>query len=183
MVSIKDLISVQSSKDVSSFINYLETRNKRHDTRNVALYKAFLKNEEQVIFDEIGANAYNALKKRVTDQLIEFSGSRFLSIELTSENQVIKLIVLSRKLFAVNHVKTGYVLLKRAEKKALSLDHYSLLNEIYHTMIEHSHKVDVVEQELLFEKLEKNNQLFLAEEKLSVLYASMQKQFNSNNFG
>ena len=183
MVSIKDLISVQNSKDISSFINYLETRNKRHDTRNVALYKAFLKNEEQVIFDEIGANAYNALKKRVTDQLIEFSGSRFLSIELTSENQVIKLIVLSRKLFAVNHVKTGYVLLKRAEKKALSLDHYSLLNEIYHTMIEHSHKVDVVEQELLFEKLEKNNQLFLAEEKLSVLYASMQKQFNSNNFG
>ena len=183
MVSIVDLISIQSPKSVSSFVNYLERRNKRLDTRNVSLYKALLKNEEHLIFDEIGANAYNALKKRLTDQLIEFSGSQFLSNELSSENQVIKLIVLSRKLFAVNHVKTGYVLLKRAEKKALGLDHFSLLNEIYHTMIEHSHKSDEADQKELFQKLERNNQLFIAEEKLSVLYASMQKQFNSENFG
>jgi len=183
MVSIKDLISIQNAKDISSFISYLEARNKRHDTRNVALYKAFIKNEEHLIFAEIGTNAYNALKKRLTDQLIEFSGSRFLSNELSSENQVIKLIVLSRKLFAINHVKTGYVLLKRAEKKALGLDHFSLLNEIYHTMIEHSHKVENIDQDSLFQKLERNNQLFVSEEKLSVLYASMQKQFNSENFG
>ena len=183
MISIHDLISIQSPKDVSSFINYLEERNKRHDTRNVPLYKALLKNEEHLIFDEIGANAYNVLKKRLTDQLIEFSGGQLLTHELFSENQVIKLIVLSRKLFAVNHVKTGYILLKRAEKKALSLDHFSLLNEIYHTMIEHSHKSDDVDQKVLFQKLQRNNQLFISEEKLSILYASMQKQFNSENFG
>lgn len=183
MLSIIDLISVQSPKDVSAFLDYLKSRNKRHDTRNVDLYKAYLVNKEQLIFGEIGANAFNALKKRLTDQLIEFSGSRLLTHELSSENQVIKLIVLARKLFTVHKDKTGFQLLKRAEKKALGLDHYSLLNEIYHTMIEHAHKMADVEQKLLFEKLEKNNQLFIAEEKLSILYASMQKQFNTENFG
>lgn len=183
MVTIIDLISVQSPKDISAFIDYLNSRNKRHDTRNVALYKAYIANQEQLIFDEIGTNAFNALKKRLTDQLIEFSGGRFLTHELSSENQVIKLIVLARKLFAVHKDKTGFQLLKRAEKKALGLDHYSLLNEIYHTMIEHSHKMEDVDQKALFQKLERNNQLFISEEKLGVLYASMQKQFNSENFG
>ena len=117
MLSIIDLISVQSPKDVSSFLEYLKSRNKRHDTRNVDLYKAYLVNKEQLIFGEIGANTFNALKKRLTDQLIEFSGSRLLINELSSENQVIKLIVLARKLFTVHKDKTGFQLLKRAEKK------------------------------------------------------------------
>jgi hypothetical protein len=183
MISIQDLISIQSPSDVNAFIAHLEARNKRRDTRNTTLFRAFLKGEEQSILDEIGSNAFNALKKRLTDQLIEYSGGQLLAKELSQENQVIKLIALARKLFNAKREKTGYALLKRAEKMALTLNHYALLNEIYHTLIEHSHKIDQLEQKDLFSKLEQNNAQFLAEERLSILYASMQKQFNTSNYG
>ena len=183
MINIKDLISIHNPKDASAFIRHLESRNKRHDTRNVALYKAYLKGNEKTVLNEIGSNAFNALKKRLTDQLIEFLSNSFLANELSSENKVIKHIVIARKLFAADYIHTGYTILKRAEKLARGLDHYSMLNEIYHTMIEHSYKVDNLEQNVLFEKLRENNDRFIAEERLSVLYASMQKQFNSSNHG
>ncbi|MEM9023478.1 MAG: hypothetical protein AAGB22_07035, partial [Bacteroidota bacterium] len=135
------------------------------------------------VASEIGANAYNALKKRLTDQLIEFSAGRLLSRELSAENHVIRLVVVARKLFSAHADHTAYMLLKKAEKLAIRLDHYALLNEIYHTLIEHSHKLEQVEQHVLFQKLERNNAQFLAEERLSVLYASMRKQFNTGNHG
>lgn len=164
-------------------MQYLETLNKRPDARNVALYKAYLKGTEQKIADELGSNAFNALKKRLTDRLIEFSGSRLLASELSAENNVIKLIAVARKLMSKQETHTGYMLLKKAEKLALQLDHFSMLNEIYHTMIEYSHLIEQVEQQTLFSKLETNNARFLAEERLSILYASMKKQFRSGNHG
>lgn len=182
MISINDLISIQNPKERIAFINFLSKRNKRHDTRNIALYKDYLKGDGKSLLNEISSNAYNALKKRLTDQLIDFLASNFLSNELSSENQVIKLIAISRKLFSSNRIHTGFILLKRAEKIALTLDHHSLLNEIYHSMIEHSHKSPKSDHASLFKKLEKNNEQFIAQERLSVLYASMHHQFNSGDF-
>lgn len=177
-----EIISLQKPEESASFIAYLNKRNKRLDTRNVALYKAIMQGKEQRIKTEIGSNAYNALKKRLTDQLIEFQGAKLLSSELSDENQVIKLIVLARKLFSEQRLEAGFTLLKRAEKTALELDQFSLLNEIYHTMIEHSSKTQKFAQSDLFTKLERNNKQFLAQERLNVLYASMQQQFNSQSF-
>lgn len=182
MISINDLISIQNQKERTAFISSLEKRNKRHDTRNIALYKDYLKGDEKYLLKEISSNAYYALKKRLTDQLIEFVASNFLSSELSSENQVIKLIAISRKLFSSNRIHTGFILLKRAEKIALTLDHHSMLNEIYHSMIEYSHKLPNSDHASLFKKLEKNNEQFIAQERLSVLYASMHHQFNSGDF-
>lgn len=179
---VRDLVAVQNAGDVSAFLNHLEKRNKRLDTRNVDLFKAFLRGEEELIKTEIGDNAYRALKKRLTDQLVEFLATRLLKSELNEENQVIKLIVVARKLVGEERIETAFVLFKRAEKKAIELDHYALLNEIYHSMIEHSHKTDKVNQEDLFRKLEQNNANFIAQERLSILYASMQKQFTSESF-
>ena len=183
MIAIKDLIAIQSEKDQAAFISYVEGRNKRHDTRNVGLYKAFLKDEEEQILREIGSNAFGSLKKRLCDQLIEFTGGQLLAQELSQENEVLKLIALARKLFENNQIKTGHTLLKRAEKVALSLDLFAQLNEIYHLLIEHSHKIEGLDHGKLFTKLEKNNAQFIAEERLSVLYASMQKHFNSKLHG
>jgi hypothetical protein len=177
-----ELISIQKPEESASFITYLNARNKRQDTRNVELFKALIQGKEQRVKTEIGSNAYHALKKRLTDQLIEFQGAKLLSNELSSENQVIKLIVLARKLFSEQKIDAGFTLLKRAEKNALALDHFSLLNEIYHTMIEHSSKTQKFAQDELFAKLERNNRRFLAQERLNVLYASIQQQFNSESF-
>jgi len=182
MISLNDLIALQNEKEKPAFIQFLEKRNKRHDTRNITLYKDFLNGNEKRLLNEISVNSYNALKKRLCDQLIDFLASTILSKELSSENKVIKLIAISRKLLALGHVHTGLLLLKRAETSALAIEHHSLLNEIYHSMIEYSHKSATTDLESLFKKLEKNNEQFIAQERLSVLYASMQRQFNTTNF-
>lgn len=181
MISINDLISLQDEKEKAGFIQFLERRNKRHDTRNIALYNDFLNGNDKRLLNEINANSYNALKKRLCDQLIDFSASTILSKELSSENKVIKLIAISRRLLSAGYVHSGLMLLKRAEKVALALEHHSILNEIYHSMIEYSHKSENADLEILFKKLERNNEQFITQERLSVLYASMQNQFNTKN--
>ena len=181
MISINDLISLQSEKEKAGFIQYLERRNKRTDTKNISLYRDFLNGNDKRLLNEINANSYNALKKRLCDQLIDFSASNVLSNELSSENKVIKTIAISRRLLRAGHVHSGLTLLKRAEKIALSLEHHSILNEIYHSMIEYSHQSENTDLEILFKKLERNNEQFITQERLSVLYASMQNQFNTKN--
>ena len=181
MIPVIDLISLQGEKEKAAFIQFLESRNKRKDTRNVSLYKDFLNGNEKRLLNEISANSYNALKKRLSDQLIDFSAASILSKELSAEGKVIKLIALSRNLLTSGKLHTGYMLLKRAEKIAVELEHHSILNEIYHSMIEHAHKSTNVDLETLFKKLEQNNEQFIAQERLSVLYASMLHQFNTEN--
>lgn len=183
MIAINDVISLQTDAEKKLFIEDLDKRNKRTDTKNILLYRAYLKGEELKIKEQIGVNAFNALKKRLTDHLIEFTSERLLSKDHSTENEITKLIVLSRKLFYRSYSKTAFTLLFKAEKFAIDIDHFSLLNEIYHLMIEHSHLTDKIEQAELFSKLEKNNKQFLAEEKMSILYASMKKQFISARHG
>ena len=64
MSSINELISLLSSTDRRSFISYLTSRNKRHDTRNVDLFKALIDSKEEIIKKKIGSNAYNVLKEK-----------------------------------------------------------------------------------------------------------------------
>ncbi|MGB0390990.1 MAG: hypothetical protein ACPGD5_05445, partial [Salibacteraceae bacterium] len=176
-----DLVSLQNEKEKTAFIQFLKARNKRHDTRNIALYKDFLNGNEKRLLNEMNANAYNALKKRLCDQLIDFSASNVLLKELSAENQVIKLIAISRRLFKSEKIETGFTLLKRGEKIAIGIENHSLLNEIYHSMIEYSHKLSNIDVETLLKKLEKSNQQFLAEERLNVLYSSMRHQYNTHS--
>ena len=72
MIPVIDLISLQGEKEKAAFIQFLESRNNRKDTRNVSLYKDFLNGNEKRLLNEISANSYNALKKRLCDQLIDF---------------------------------------------------------------------------------------------------------------
>jgi len=125
MIPVIDLISLQGEKEKAAFIQFLESRNKRKDTRNVSLYKDFLNGNEKRLLNEISANSYNALKKRLSDQLIDFSAASILSKELSAEGKVIKLIALSRNLLTSGKLHTGYMLLKRAEKIAVELEHHS----------------------------------------------------------
>lgn len=182
MVSLKDIIHSMSLKEQSSFRVYLTLKNKRHDTRNISLFDAFLKEEEEVIFKEIGANAYNALKKRVKDRLIEFLASSSLLNEYSSESSIIQLILVSRRLFTHHLYDAGFKLLYKAEKKGIELLHYSLLNEVYHTMIEFSYHNSKLNQDELFKKLISNNHNFLVQEKLNMMYANIQKEYKSKDF-
>ena len=107
MSDIKQVIHLLSSTEERNFISYLGSRNKRHDTKNVDLFKALINNKEEGIKKKIGDNAYNVLKKRLFDRLLDFMATGSLESEVTIEASIIKQILVSRKLFAFNQMKTA----------------------------------------------------------------------------
>ena len=72
-------------------------------------------------------------------------------------------------------------MLFKAENEAVKIDHYSLLNEIYHTLIEYSHLSTTINQEELFRKIEVNNERFMNQERLNMVYAVVRSEFRNND--
>lgn len=180
MSEIKEVISLLSSSEERKFIAYLSSRNKRRDTRNVDLFKALINNIEGKIKSKIGDNAYNVLKKRLFDRLLDFMATTTLESEASLESSIIKQILISRKLFSYNKPKIAFRILFKAEKEAIKIDHFALLTEIYHTLIEHSHTDITINQEELFRKVELNNQNFIEQERLNMVYAVVRRAFQEN---
>ena len=108
MSAINDLILVLTSAEQQDFVRYLNARNKRKDTRNTDLFRALLAGTEERIKKEILPNAYNALSKRLMDRLVDFLANTTIENETTTEINVIKKIVVSRKLFSHNKYKIAY---------------------------------------------------------------------------
>ena len=182
MSLITDVISILSPTDQREFVRHLSLRNKRHDTRNIDLFRSFLKGKQHLIKEEIGSNAYNVLNKRLSDRLLDFMATKTLESEVGTEVTVIKQILLARKLFAFGKYKLGFKVLNKTEEEAVRIAHYSLLNEIYHTLIEFSHHSLAQNQETLFKKMEANTHDFLEQEKLNMVYASVRRAFNAIEF-
>ena len=178
MSSINELISLLSAAERRSFVSYLSSRNKRHDTRNIDLFKALIDEREEVIKNKIGSNAYNVLKKRLYDRLVDFISTRSLQTEVSTEIEIIKRLLLARKLFAYSKYKLAFKTLHKLEAEAIEINHFTLLNEIYHTLIEHSHHELSQDQSILFEKLAVNNTNFIEQEKLNMVYASVRKAYS-----
>lgn len=182
MSDINDLISLMNATEQRGFVVHLTERNKRHDARNVDLFKALLIRKEGGIRRQIGSNAYNVLKKRLFDRLLDYLAGVVLHSEITQETSIIKQIILSRKLISYDQYKLGFKLLRKAEMAALAVNHHSLLNEIYHTLIEISHHELSENQDDLIQKLERNNILFIENERLNMVYAIVRKAFNAAEF-
>jgi len=180
MSEIKEVISLLSASEERRFIAYLSSRNKRHDTRNVDLFKALVNNKEGKIKQKIGDNAYNVLKKRLFDRLLDFMATASLETEASIEASIIKQILISRKLFSYNKLKIAFRIMFKAEKEALRIDHYALLTEIYHSLIEHSHTDPTIDQEDLFRKFEFNNKNLIEQERLNMVYSVVRRAFQEN---
>tara|TARA_B110000285_G_scaffold50594_1_gene57506 strand:+ start:109 stop:1581 length:1473 start_codon:yes stop_codon:yes gene_type:complete len=181
MSSIKSLIQLLSDKERRKFVAYLNKKNKRHDVRNIELFNALIKGGETNVKSKITANAYNVLYKRLKDSLLDFMANLTLESETATEIQLIKRVVLSRKLLVHGQHKLGIKILSGVEAKANEINHYSILSEVYHTLIEHSHRENTEIQEHLFIKMTENNQLFLEQEKLNMVYASVRLAFKKTD--
>lgn len=182
MSDLKTLVSLLNTTEHKEFVRYLTSRNKRHDVRNVDLFRAVNAGKEQDLKKQLGFNAFNVLSKRVSDRLLDFTATKTLSNEATAEISVIKQILVARKLFTYGKFKLGFRTIQKAEKAAEDLNNYTLLNEIYHTMIEYSYHEFSPDQELIFKKFEANKAEFIAQERLNMVYAVVKKAFNESEY-
>lgn len=174
------IINLLTTTEKQKFIRFLDKKNKRHDTRNITLFSAIDRGEADLIRQEIGTNAFNVLKKRLMDNLIDFLANLSLEQEASLEVQLMKRILVVRKLLDNQLEKKGFKLLKRAEDMAIEIGQLTLLNEIYHTYVEYSHLPEAPDQEEIFEKLKRNTEQFMEQERLNMVYAMVKKAFSEN---
>ncbi|WP_298509992.1 hypothetical protein [uncultured Kordia sp.] len=182
MIAIDVIISQFSTEEQQEFVKYLKYKNKRHDTKNVQLFQLLLakypaKEIPQKLYGKDNKTAYHGLRKRLWSSLVDFMATQSLTHEVSDELEITKRILVARNLLLQKQFKTAFKILDKAEKKASDIQHFSLLNEVYHTQIQYAHRTNFAPPlEVLIEKCTANQQDFLQEEKLNMAYAVIQEE-------
>lgn len=175
-----DVLIKSEVEQKNAFLKFLKQKSRRKDIKSISLAKAFYKNTQHQIKAAIDDNAFRALKKRLSDNFVEFLAEEIIKQEATEEIVIIKQILVVRRILQVGHFKEAFQLLKKMEEKALKLDHYSLLSEIYHTQIQYSYRPEAPNQQDLFEAMLANSKANLEQEKLNMAFASIQQEMQTN---
>jgi hypothetical protein len=109
--------------------------------------------------------------------MLEYLAAVTLEQESTEEIGIIKKLVVSRKLFAHQKIKLAFKILEKIERRANAINHYSLLNEIYLTMVQNAHLLDDETQEAVFFKFERNRDELVEQGKLNMVYSIVTKAY------
>ncbi len=177
---INSIVNDFTEDEKREFIIYLKKKNRRGDVKNLTLFKSLSSGKTlgtaEKIYEKSSKNAFHALCNRLQTNLIDFVASKSFSGETSEEMEIMKLLLASRIFFEHKNNKVAFKTLLKAEKKALELDLYSILNEIYTTKIQYAHLNPNLILSEIFEDSKRNNLNFQRESQLNMAYASIKKR-------
>jgi len=180
MNAINDIVSLMNTEDNKAFTLYLRKKNKRNDTKNTQLFKLIetddINSIKNLYKEQKNNDAYHALRKRLHDSLVEFMANRTFEKNTSEASEVLRLLVVSRFFLEHHLTKTAFKCLAKAEAKALPLEQFSLLNEIYHTRLQYAHLNPVENLEVLIPKFRLNQQQMQQEAQLNIGYALLRRE-------
>ncbi len=185
MTNLNDIISTFSSEEQQQFISYLERKNKRNDTKNIALFNLLAKHEYDskticnLIYKSYKKDAYHALRKRLYQSIIDFIANANLKEENSVDMQIIKYILASRTFLTHKHYKVAYKILDKAEVIALEHHLFAILNEIYHTKIQYAYANPQINLDALVIKFKNNQKNHYLEDQLNIVYAKIRQSLNT----
>jgi hypothetical protein len=188
MIQLGTIISTFSKDEQQQFILYLEKKNKRHDTKNIQLFKLIAAEDLNSnalcnrLYPAKSKDAYHALRKRLYNSIIDFIASKNLEDESSENMQIIKYILVARAFLKQRHYETAYKLLDKAESIAQELQLYIYLNEIYHTKIQFAHLNPKTELDTLITTFKDNQKLYFIEEELNMVYAKIREALHKMTF-
>jgi tetratricopeptide (TPR) repeat protein len=181
MTGLNDIIASFSLEERQQFVQFLQKKNKRNDTKNVQLFQLLLAGE--LTSEEIATKIYNknnkdalyALRKRLYQSVIDFTANHAMEDEVSTDMQVAKYLLAARSYLAKTHYQTAYKILDKAESIAQEQQLFTMLNEIYHTKIQYAHKQPNLDLDQLIEKFKQNQTLYELDEELNLAYAKIRK--------
>ena len=185
MINLNAIIATFSSEEQQHFIQFLETKNKRSDTKNIQLFKLLAEDEQDsksichILYKKDNKPAYHALRKRLYQSLIDFVANQKLADENSADLQLIKYILAARHFLAYKNPKIAYPILDKAELLAQEHQLYPILNEIYHTKIQYAYLHPSVHLETLIDKFRSNQKHYFIEEELNMVYAKIRHTLNN----
>lgn len=181
-MEILDLLSILSTSEKTEFVQFLNARNKNGNNLGVQLFKAYLNNRAENKQNEWGNNRFRVIKKRLKDNLGSFIAEKIVEQEAQIEVELIKKLLLARKLIRFKKYKSAYSILEKAQEVALSNQALSILNEIYHSMVECSANDIRLEQKKIVKNLTSNLSQYVAQEKQWMANAKLKKAFREAEF-
>tara|TARA_R110002072_G_scaffold14272_2_gene59356 strand:- start:53370 stop:54830 length:1461 start_codon:yes stop_codon:yes gene_type:complete len=177
MKTISTIINTLSEEEQHEFLLFQQKKNRRSDTKNELLFKQIARgnttNLDMVLYGKPSKNAYHALCKRLQDSLVDFIASKSFANETGEEMDILKKLLAARIFFEHKQYKIGFKTLAQAEKKALALDVYALLTEIYHTQLQYAHLNKSEALPELLKKCKENLHHFKQEQELNMIYATI----------
>jgi len=179
MTGLNDIIHSFSFEEQQQFIQFLQKKNKRNDTKNVQLFQLLLAGElssdgiSKVLYQKVNRDALYALRKRLYQSVIEFTSNLVMEDEVSIDLQIAKYLLAARSFLAKGHYTTAYKVLDKAEKSAKEHQLFTLLNEIYHTKIQYAYRHENIDLNSLIEQFKENQKLYELDEKLNIAYAKI----------
>lgn len=186
MHQISSIIATLSEADKKKFISDLKHRNKRNDTKNIALFKLLdthdpVEDPDLKLYGKRARGAYHALCKRLHETLIDFVALKYMDGESSRESGVLKLVLASRIFFEHQQYPIAFKTITRAEKAALKYSLYGILNDIYNIQLAHAHLSNSFDFENILEKYQNNRTNIQQEENLNLFYAAVQNELTHKN--
>ena len=184
MIEIKSIINTLSTEDHQKFVNYLQQKNKRKDTKNIQLFKllAYSTYDSKAICKQLykvdKSNAYHALRKRLLQSLIDYTANKNLEDENSIDMQIAKYILASRTFLLQNNFNIAYKILDKAERLADEHSLFAIRNEIYHTKIQYAPNYPKINLEDLINKQKANQKKHQLEDQLNIVYAKLKSILN-----
>jgi len=188
MTDLKAIVSTFSSEDEQRFINYLEKKNKRTDTKNIELFRLLAHNELTskemciTIYKADNKVAYHALRKRLYQSLIDFIANSNLEEENSVDMQIIKYILASRTFLIHKKPEIAYKILDKAEGLAQEHQLFPILNEIYHTKIQYAYLNPSVDINMLISNFRSNQKHHFIEDELNIVYAKIRQTLSDMTY-
>jgi hypothetical protein len=182
MNAISDIMNLMDKNDNKAFTAYLVKKNKRDDVKNTRLFKLLETDDilglKKLYGGQKNNDAYHALRKRMYDSLVDFMANRTFETTTSHAHEVLRLLVVSRYFLEHKLTGTAYKCLAKAEAKALPLEQFSLLNEIYHTQVQYAHLNPAFDLELAIKKLNDNRECMHREQQLNTGYALLRRELH-----
>lgn len=184
MKGIVAIISTLSTDEKQEFLLQLRRKNRRTDTKNEKLFNLIRDGKTErldiKLYGKPSRNSFHALCKRLQDSLIDFVASKSFAGETSEELEILKLLLASRIFFEKKVLKLAFKTLENAERMAIPLDLYSILNEIYHTKIQYAHLNGKWSLEEIIATSETNMKLFQQDFQLNRAYAVIKSKLKSD---
>jgi hypothetical protein len=172
---LKLLIESLNDDEAGGFLAFAKARNKRSHTHNITLFKLLragkTRHLDLEIYGTTQPNAMYALKNRLRNSLVEFIGIQGFQNGQKEEMSILKWLLAARILLEKGLYKIGYRLLQKCEAHATQSELYPLLNEIYLSILEHSHHFIKVDINHIEHKFQANQVALQTSNKIALLFA------------
>ena len=180
MNDLKAIISTLSKDEKEGFIDYLNQRNKRADVKNHLLFKYLSDNNSRDtitrIYPQKNTPAYNALRKRLFDNIIDYLANKKFHQQLSDENDILKTIWVANHFLKKNNATIGFKMLRKAENNAKKTDKFDVLNELYQIKIQYAHLDKNLVLENIIHDYEENFKRLKNVQQFNLAYALLRKE-------